>query len=153
VLCFQSGKDILDYLAENGVNRADIGAVLVDIVMPDMDGYTLCRQLHSLPEWTDIPVIMITAHERWQEQTVQLAYESGATDILFRPVRPTELLPRIISALSLKRERDLRRHREQELEAELAERKIMEARLQYLVGHDDLTGLYNRRRLEQALEQ
>lgn len=153
VLCFQSGKDILGYLTENDVNRADIGAVLVDIVMPDMDGYALCRQLHSLPEWADVPVIMITAHERWQEQTVHLAYESGATDILFRPVRPTELLPRIISALSLKRERDLRRHREQELEAELAERKIMEARLQYLVGHDDLTGLYNRRRLEQALEQ
>lgn len=52
----------------------------------------------------------------------------------------------------LKRERDLRKAREHELETELAERKVVEARLQYLVGHDDLTGLCNRRRLEQELE-
>jgi diguanylate cyclase (GGDEF)-like protein len=58
----------------------------------------------------------------------------------------------VISALLLKKERDIRRLHESELETELAERKVMEARLQYLVSHDDLTGLYNRRRLELALE-
>lgn len=153
VVCAQSSKEALGYLTESSRDQTEVGAVLLDIVMPDMDGYSLCREMRSHSGWADIPVIMITAHERWQEQTVHLAYESGATDILFRPFRSTELLPRVISALSLKRERSLRKRREQELEMELTERGIMEARLQYLVGHDDLTGLYNRRHLEQALER
>lgn len=152
-VCAQSGAEALDCLRDSLKDESGIGVILLDILMPDMDGYALCRKLRSHPEWMDLPVIMITAQERWQENTVNLAYDSGATDILFRPFRSMELLPRIISALSLKRERELRRRREQELEAELAERRIMEARLKYLVGHDDLTGLHNRRRLEQELEQ
>jgi len=71
---------------------------------------------------------------------------------MFKPIRRVDLMPKIISALSLKKERDLRKIREQELEAELSERRIVEARLQHLVNHDDLTGLCNRRRLEQQLE-
>lgn len=153
VVCAQSGREALKYLTESSRDQADVGVILLDIVMPDVDGYSLCRELRSHSEWADIPVIMITAHERWQEQTVHLAYENGATDIMFRPFRSTELLPRIISALSLKRERSLRKRREQELETELTERGIIEARLHYLVVHDDLTGLYNRRHLEQALER
>ena len=149
----QSGTEALSRLQgtlKDGANTID--AMVLDIVMPDLDGYAVCRTMRSRGEWVDIPVIMITAHERWQEHTVRAAYDSGATDIVFKPIRSQELLPRVISALSLKRERDLRKRREQELEAELAERRIIEARLKYLVDHDDLTGLCNRRRLEQALE-
>lgn len=71
---------------------------------------------------------------------------------MFKPIRRVDLMPRILSSLALKKERDLRKSREQELETELAERRIMETRLQHLVNHDDLTGLFNRRRLEQQLE-
>ncbi|MBL1293590.1 MAG: EAL domain-containing protein [Thiotrichales bacterium] len=131
---------------------SDIDLILLDVMMPDMDGYEVCRKIRQHSEWVDIPVIMLTANNMWQDDTAISSLDCGASDIMFKPFRRMELVPRVISALSLKRERDLRKSREYELETELAERKIMEARLQYLVSHDDLTGLCNRRKLEQAIE-
>lgn len=148
------GHDALDVL-ERSIGpdeRSSVDAVVLDIKMPDLDGYAVCRRMREEPALADIPVVMVTGYDRWQEETIHAAYEAGATDILFKPFRTAELINRVVTALKLKRERDLRRQRERELEAELAERRVMEARLQYLVGHDDLTGLANRRRLEQILE-
>jgi len=121
-------------------------------MMPNMDGFELCRLLHSHEEWADIPIIMLTANAAWQDKVARESFDAGAVDILFKPVRRIDLMPRIISMLALKRERDLRKAHEQELESELSERRIIEARLQHLVNHDDLTGLCNRRKLEQQLE-
>ncbi|RMD79818.1 MAG: GGDEF domain-containing response regulator [Gammaproteobacteria bacterium] len=149
-----NGREALECLqsyVENGVSTID--AVLLDIMMPEMDGFQLCRIMRAHDEWADIPVTMITANASWQDKVARASYEAGATDILFKPIRRVELLPRVISALALKRERDLRKRREQELETELAERRIVEARLQHLVYHDDLTGLCNRRYLERHLEE
>src|SRR3569623_1419200 len=107
-----SGKEALQRLRDQTQPpNGSVDVVILDNMMPEMDGYEVCRT-----------------------------------------VRRVDLMPRIISALARKKERDLRKRREQELETELAERRIMEARLQHLVSHDDLTGLYNRRRLEQQLE-
>ncbi len=131
---------------ENGIS--DINAILMDVTVPSMNGYETCRMLHANSDWNAIPVIIIAPNE----ESSQMPFDAGATDIIFKPLRGMELIPRVIAALSLKEERDLRKSREHELETELAERKVMEARLQYLVGHDDLTGLSNRRRLEQELE-
>jgi diguanylate cyclase (GGDEF)-like protein len=148
-----SGKSALECLRQQVNNNVSaIDAVLLDIMMPGMNGYELCQILRSHDEWAEIPVIMITANASWQEKIARESFDSGAVDILFKPLRRVDLMPRIISALSLKKERDLRKAREQELEIELSERRIIEARLQHLVNHDDLTGLSNRRRLEQHLE-
>jgi len=148
-----SGKAALECLRQQVSNNVStIDVVLLDIMMPGMDGYELCRMLRGHEEWVDIPVIMITANAAWQEKVARESFEVGATDIMFKPFRRVDLMPKIISALSLKKERDLRKTREQELETELSERRIVEARLQHLVNHDDLTGLCNRRRLEQQLE-
>ncbi len=149
-----SGPDALTVMQNSLVGGvSDIDIVLLDVMMPKMDGYEVCRILRSHSEWADIPTIMITANAAWKDDIARASFDAGATDIMFKPVRRSELTPRVISALSLKRERDLRKRREQELETELAERKVVEARLQYLVAHDDLTGLSNRRRLEQALDR
>ena len=153
ILSANSGNTALAQLQQQVKNNVStIDLVLLDIMMPGMDGYELCRILRSHEEWADIPVIMITANASWQEKVVRESFEVGATDIMFKPIRRVDLMPKIISALSLKKERDLRKSREQELETELSERRIVEARLQHLVNHDDLTGLCNRRRLEQQLE-
>jgi len=135
---------------QNGVS--DIDLILLDAMMPDMNGYDVCCKIRQHSEWIDIPVIMLAANSMWQDNTAITSLKCGASDILFKPLRHMELVPRVVSALNLKCERDLRKSREHELETELAERKIMEARLQYLIGHDDLTGLCNRRRLEEAIE-
>lgn len=153
-LSTRNGAETIECLREHlkdGIS--DIDVILLDVMMPKMDGYEVCRILRSHSEWADIPTIMITANAAWKDDIARASFDAGATDIMFKPIRRSELIPRVISALSLKRERDLRKRREQELETELAERKVMEARLQYLVAHDDLTGLSNRRRLEQALER
>src|SRR3569833_3423083 len=148
-----SGKEALQRLRDQTQTpNGSVDVVILDIMMPEMDGYEVCRTLRRHEEWADIPVIMVTANATWQEKISRESFDAGATDIMFKPVRRVDLMPRIISALALKKERDLRKRREQELETELAERRIMEARLQHLVSHDDLTGLYNRRRLEQQLE-
>jgi diguanylate cyclase (GGDEF)-like protein len=153
ILSAGSGKTAIECLQQQVKdNVSTIDLVLLDIMMPGMDGYELCRILRSNEEWADIPIIMITANASWQEKVVRESFEVGATDIMFKPIRRVDLMPKIISALSLKKERDLRKSREQELETELSERRIVEARLQHLVNHDDLTGLCNRRRMEQQLE-
>lgn len=153
ILTAASGSEAIRCLREHTrEDGATVDAVLLDIMMPEMDGYEVCRRLRHQAEWADIPVIMITANATWQEKVSRESFDAGATDVMFKPIRRVDLMPRIISALALKKERDLRKTREQELETELAERRIMEARLQHLVSHDDLTGLYNRRRLEQQLE-
>lgn len=129
-----------------------IDLLLLDVNRPEFDGYELCRQIRHREAWREMPIILIRKRPTWQEETLPDGFEAGATDILFHPVQRAELIPRVISALLLKKERDIRQRHESELETELAERKVMEARLQYLVSHDDLTGLFNRRRLELALE-
>ena len=133
-------------------NLSTVDLILLNFSMTNLDGYGLCRILRSHDEWGEIPVIMFSTNANWQEKMARDCFESGASDIIFKPIRRVDLIQKIMSALSLKKERDLRKHREQELETELSERRIIEARLQHLVNHDDLTGLCNRRGLEQQLD-
>lgn len=132
--------------------RSDIQAVLLHIQLPDMDAYSLCRRLHEHVDLGTIPILLVSPPAADQADIIRTGYTVGATDILFDPISPTELLPRLTTSLFLKMERDLRKLREKELQAEFVNYKATEARLEYLVAHDDLTGLYNRRRLEQLLE-
>lgn len=134
-----------------GVQGIDL--ILLDVMKPSLGGYRLCQSIHNCDAWRETPIIIIRSRTVWHDDLLTTSFDAGATDIVFRPIQRVELIPRVISALLLKKERDIRQRHEGELEAELAERKVMEARLQYLVSHDDLTGLCNRRRLEQALEQ
>ena len=153
ILTASSGESALSLLRiHTTTENEEIDIVLLDVMMPKMDGYEVCRRIRKQEKLADIPVIMITANAMWRDDIARSSIEAGATDIIFKPIRRAVLIPRVISALSLKQERDLRKHREVELETELAERKVVEARLHYLVSHDDLTGLCNRRSLEYALE-
>lgn len=163
----EGGQTIATMLAQSGFSRLqcthdheatltllrNTDLVLLHTVAPSAECYRLCRAIRTHETWRETPIIVLLPRERWQESDLPACLEAGATDIVLLPVADAaELAPRVIAALLLKRERDIRRWRETELEAELAERKVMEARLQYLVSHDDLTGLANRRRFEQVLE-
>ncbi|MBI3345124.1 MAG: EAL domain-containing protein [Gammaproteobacteria bacterium] len=132
--------------------QSDIQAILLHTRLPDMDAYSLGRRLHEHVDLGTIPILLLSPPAADQAEIIRSGYTVGATDILFDPIPPTELLPRLTTSLFLKIERDLRKHRERELQTELVNYKATEARLEYLVAHDDLTGLYNRRRLEQLLE-
>ncbi len=79
--------------------------ILLDIMMPGMDGLEVCRILKSEPESADIPVIFITA--RTETDDVLRGFELGAVDYITKPFKPSELLARVHTHLELKSARDL----------------------------------------------
>ena len=119
-----SGKDALEVAREGSIDL-----ILLDIVMPNMDGYEVCQILKSNPETKDIPVIFITA--KIDEESIEKAYAVGGIDYITKPLKPKELIVRVKRELQL-----------QELQREL----------KLLAAHDYLTKLYNRRYFAVASE-
>lgn len=93
-----SGEQALELLPSSG---ADL--VLLDIVMPGIDGYEVCRRIRSAPETAYLPVVMITASGH-QEKT--RAIEAGADDFVSKPFDQSELLARVASLARIKRYHD-----------------------------------------------
>ncbi len=112
-----------------------------------------CRSLCALAAEAGVAVVLLQgADEPPDEALLNHAREAGVLDVLVRPTLTQELAHRVLVALSVQQERLLLRQREEDLQAELAERRVMETRLQHMAYHDELTGLWNRRRLKKALE-
>ncbi|MCE1248518.1 MAG: SpoIIE family protein phosphatase [Firmicutes bacterium] len=78
--------------------------ILLDIMMPDMDGYEVCGQLKSNPATASIPVIFITALSEIEDERKGL--DMGAVDYITKPVSPPVVLSRVRNHLELKRYRD-----------------------------------------------
>jgi CheY-like chemotaxis protein len=114
----QEGLELMG-LAGRRAARCDADVVLMDVLMPDMDGLEACRRIRSVEHLEHLPIIMITA--KAEAADLQAAYTAGATDFLRKPVMPVELVARVSTALSLKQELDARRDREQELLKRTAE--------------------------------
>ena len=89
---FQSGKDFLLY-----INSVPPDLVLLDIMLPGMDGLELCRILKSKPSSESIPIIMITAKST--EADIVVGLELGADDYIVKPFRTRELVARVKSIL------------------------------------------------------
>jgi diguanylate cyclase (GGDEF)-like protein len=102
--------------------------ILLDIVMPRMDGYEVCRRLKEDPTSRNIPVIFITAMTEEEDETKGLAY--GAVDYITKPFSLPIVRARVKTHLELKRHRDT---------------------LEALSTRDGLTGIPNRRRFDEVL--
>ena len=123
VLGAGSGPEALALVAEH---RPDL--ILLDIVMPEMDGYEVCRRLRQDPATAFLPVVMITASG---DQERLLAIEAGADDFVAKPFDQAELLARVRSLLRIKRYHDTIEGQA----AELAEwNRTLEQRVQEQVG-------------------
>jgi CheY-like chemotaxis protein len=90
-----------------------IDLVLMDFLMPGTNGVTACAQIKTIDRLRDIPIIVVTA--KTDVGNLQAAFAAGAMDFISKPVNPVELLARVASALTLKREMDCRKAREQDL--------------------------------------
>jgi putative two-component system response regulator len=113
-------------LAKNGeealakVDADPPDVVLLDIMMPGMDGFEVARRLKSREFSRIIPIVMVTALEAVEDRVK--AYEVGADDFLTKPVDKMELKARVASCLKVKFYNDYMLHYQQELEAEIARR-------------------------------
>jgi len=74
--------------------------ILLDVMMPKMSGFEVCRRIKNDPRTSDIPVIMVTALNEYGD--IERAIESGTDDFLSKPVNKLELLTRVKTLLKLK---------------------------------------------------
>lgn len=122
-------------VAKNGVEAISKAVkllpdlILLDIMMPVMDGFETCQKLKELPETNDIPIIFLTA--KVQANDIIKGFETGAVDYVTKPFNPTELLARVKTHLDLREKTK---------------------RLLELSNLDGLTEIANRRRMDEFLD-
>lgn len=120
--------------------RIDI--ILLDLVLPDIDGNEVCRWLKLNQETRSVPIIMLTAKNSTPDKVAGL--QAGADDYLPKPFDESELNARIYVRLRTKSQQDELLQKNRQLEDMLT-------RVETLAIMDSLTGLYNRRRFETVL--
>ena len=125
ILVATNGSDALEIAL---VEQPDV--ILLDVMMPDMDGYEVCSRLKADPRTHDIPVIFISAMNEVEDEARGL--EVGGLDYITKPINPAIVKARVRIHLELKRQRDI---------------------LQRISMIDGLTGIANRRRFDEALER
>jgi putative two-component system response regulator len=131
-----SGKEALRVATSDP--RPDL--VLLDVMMPGMDGYEVLDHLRAEPATRDIPVVFVTAMGHAEDEMRGL--DLGAVDYITKPLRPSVVLARVRTQLELKRARDWLRDQNIVLEAEIARR----------MAENDLTQIVSIRALAHLAE-
>jgi len=143
----KQGYDVI--WAENGMaalkaaKTEQIDLILLDVVLPDIDGNEVCRWLKLNDDTRAVPIIMLTEKKATLDKVTGL--ESGANDYLPKPFDESELNARIYVQLRAKVQHDDLKKKNRQLEDMLT-------RVETLATMDSLTGLSNRRRFETILE-
>lgn len=104
--------------------------ILLDVAMPDMSGYDVCRLLKEDRMTADIPIIFVTGRDSVEDE--EYGFSLGAVDYIVKPIRPVIAKARVKTHITLKQQRD-----------QLAETAV----------RDQLTGLYNRHMLNDEIER
>ncbi len=118
IVTAESGQEALEM-----TRRHKVDLILLDIMMPQMDGYEVCKHLKANDETKNIPIIFITGHS--DDASLEKAYEAGASDYVTKPFRAVELLARVKINLQLYRTINA---------------------LEHMANYDIMTDIYNRRK-------
>ena len=130
-------------------NHRKFDLILLDIMMPGIDGIEACRRIKKCRTLGDIPIIMVTG--KTDNEFLQIAFSEGAVDYITKPIDKVELLARVRSVLRLKHEIDQRKARENELIEVTRQLEAANQMLLQLSFSDALTGVANRRSFEDLL--
>ena len=124
VVIVSTGAEVLERAA-----AGDFDLILLDVMMPDLDGFEVCRRLANHPHTAKIPVIFVTALEETADEAHGFAV--GGVDYITKPIRPAVVRARVRTHVELKRSRDA---------------------LERLAAVDPLTGIANRRAFDSAIQ-
>lgn len=130
--------------------------ILLDIGMPEMDGYEICQRLRSGKNTQNIPIIFVSAWNQGNNQT--RAFRYGGNDYITKPYQVEEVIARVENQLQIQRLKTELENKNQRLTQELSKQKNQEKqllkinqKLGQLVNLDSLTQLANRHRFDEFL--
>jgi two-component system, sensor histidine kinase and response regulator len=106
------------------LKRITVDMILLDVMMPGMDGFELCRRIKADAKYQHIPIIFLSAKD--DEQSIELGYEVGGVDYVGKPFKPKELLSKVHTHLQLK---NLLTGLEAEVEEAIASKRAYEHHL------------------------
>lgn len=122
-------------IATNGLKALQIAMlnpapdlILLDVMMPEMDGYETCRRLKENPRTADIPVIFLTAKSQVKDE--EMGLRLGAVDYIAKPISPPIVLARVATQLNLVRARYLLQDQNRHLESLVLDRTHKLAKMQ-----------------------
>jgi diguanylate cyclase (GGDEF)-like protein len=124
--------------------------ILLDIMMPEIDGYEVCSQLKNSEKTKDIPVIFISSKNKPDDKI--LGFDAGAVDYITKPFHRAETLSRIRTHLALKEARDELQRANNEIAIQNKKLEMAYQELQTIARTDSLTQLSNRGDLYRHLE-
>jgi diguanylate cyclase (GGDEF)-like protein len=135
----RSGKMALEFVE---MKKPDL--ILLDIMMPEIDGFEVCQRLKSNPETIGIPIIFISGLDKSKD--IVKGFKAGAVDYIVKPFQKEVVLARVNTHLKLN-------ETQQKLKRKNEELKELFNEVEYLSFHDEMTGLYNRRYFENELDR
>ncbi|MBF0612034.1 MAG: EAL domain-containing protein [Magnetococcales bacterium] len=146
VLFATNGPDALAIVQSQ---RPDL--VLLDLKMPGMDGFAVCRALQDHPATADIPIVLVTGVQ--DPEVESNGFSCGAVDFITKPVNPQVVRARVKTHLAIKKQREALEETNLKLTKEVQDRQRLEVQLREQAEFDSLTGLPNRKLFHDRLEQ
>lgn len=119
LVSLSSARELYDYLQldEATPREVPVDLILMDLMMPEIDGIEACRTILATERFHDLPIIFVTA--MGDSYKMAEAMDAGALDYVMKPINKVELLARMRSVLRLKHEKNLRKERDKRIQFEL----------------------------------
>ncbi len=143
-------------VATNGLKAVSIAKemmpdlILMDVMMPEMDGFSAAEIIKKDEITSDIPIIFITA--KGETSDIVKGFEAGGQDYITKPPNPEELFARVNTHIELKQSKQAIKDYAAELKKANSDLQELNAKLEFMAWHDQLTGLPNRRHMRNRIK-